>query len=204
MTELEAIEKASISCNKSTEKINKISLQRWIHGGEAVRRGLVEVIKQVWKEGIIPRDWRKSVVVPIFKKRDQEKMENYRRVSLLCTGCKIYAEVLRIRLEEVERLDMIPEIQEGFRKGRGTVENIYILEHLVQRKGGEKEKKVYAFFVDLEAAFDNVEREKLWEILERKGVKRNIIGRLRRIYEETRSVVRTEEGLTKEFTQEKE
>lgn len=53
--------------------------------------------------------------------------------------------------------------------------------------------------MDLKAAFDNVERENLWEILQRKGVKRNLIGRLRRIYEETRSAVRTKESLTKEF-----
>lgn len=51
----------------------------------------------------------------------------------------------------------------------------------------------------MKAAFDNVEREKLWQILEGKGIKKRIIERLRRICEEIWFMVRTEAGLIKEF-----
>lgn len=54
-------------------------------------------------------------------------------------------------------------------------------------------------FVDLKVAFDNVDREKLWEILERKGIDRRLIMRLKRIYVGTRSVVRTKDGLSDKF-----
>lgn len=111
-------------------------MEAWLYGGEAVRAGLSEIIKQVWKEGITPKDWKTSVIVPIFKKGDQEKAENYRGISLMCTAYKIFAEVLRGRLEtEVDRKMIMPESQCGFRKGRGTIDNIFILNHLIQREG---------------------------------------------------------------------
>jgi len=80
----------------------------------------------------------------------------------------VYAEIIRRRLEEeIERREMLPETQTGFRKGKSTMNNIFILSHLAQR-GGEtevKERKVFALFADLKAAFDNVNRELLWRTL---------------------------------------
>jgi len=117
-----------------------IPMEAWLYGGKAVREGLIDVIRQAWKEGITPRDWKMSVIVPIFKKGDQDRAENYRGISLLCTAYKIFAEILRGRLEtEVERLRL--------------------LNHLIQREGMKEEKKIFATFIDLKAAFDNVERE---------------------------------------------
>jgi len=178
-----------------------IPMEAWMYGGKAVREGLGEVIRQAWKEGITPKDWKMSVIVPIFKKGDQDRAENYRGISLLGTAYKIYAEILRRRIEEeVERLRMLPESQCGFRKGRGTIDNIFILNHLIQREGMKEEKKIFATFIDLRAAFDNVEREKLWELMERKGIDGKLVGRLRRMYEDTWSTVRTEDGLTEHFS----
>jgi len=59
----------------------------------------------------------------------------------------------------------VPESQAGFRKGRSTIDNIMILYHIMQRekrKGG-KNGKVYMMFADLKAAFDNMDRDILWE-----------------------------------------
>lgn len=149
--------------------------------------GLMDLLKQVWREGVTPKDWKTSVIVPIFKKGDQEKEENYRGISLLSTAYKVYAEILRNRLErEVDRLNLLPEIQGGFRRERGTMDNIFILKHVVQRERRKEDNKVYAVFVDLKAAFDNVGREKLWSILEDKGVDRGLVERLQRIYERTK------------------
>lgn len=150
----------------------------------------------IWKSGRIPEEWKTSVIVSLFKKRDQEKTENYREISLLCTAYKIYAELLRQRLEEeIERKELLPESQRGFRKGRGVLDNVFVLSHMVQR---EKKDKVYALFVDLRAAFDKVVKEKLWEVLEEKRIKEKIIRRVKMIYEETK-VVRTKERMTNSF-----
>lgn len=90
--------------------------------------------------------------------------------------------------------DLLPESQEGFRRGRGTMDNIFVLNHIVQREGNKEERKVYAMFMDFKAEFDNVNRKKLWEILEEKKINRKIIKWLKKIYEETKVTVRTKEG----------
>ena len=109
------------------------------------------------------------MVVPIYKKGDQERTENYSGVSLLCTGYKIFTEILRERLEEeIVRKGLLPESQGGFRRDRGTVDNIFILNHIIQREKCKGER-VYAMFVDLKAAFDNVDRNKLWWIMQEGG-----------------------------------
>jgi len=67
---------------------------------------LVDLLKTIWRKGMIPKDWRKSIIVPLYKREDKEKVGNYRGISLLCTVYKIYAEVLRNRLEsEAEEKD---------------------------------------------------------------------------------------------------
>lgn len=129
---------------------------------------MVELMKSIWKESIIPQDWRNGRIVPLHKKGDKEKIENYRSISLLCTAYKIYAEILRKRLEkEVEIKEMLPESQSGFRRRRSTMDNIFILNHLIQKKKkkGEKEK-IYMMFADLKAAFDKADRETLEDIEE--------------------------------------
>lgn len=119
----------------------------------------------------------------------------------MCTAYKIYAEVLKRRLEEeVELKKLLPESQGGFRRSRGTLDNIFVLNHIVQReKNNKKEGKVYAMFVDFKAAFDNIDRKKLWESMKEKRINRKIIGRLEKIYEETRSTIKTKDGLTSYF-----
>lgn len=85
---------------KKAPGIEGIPMEAWCHKGTTVRKGLVELIKQVWSENTIPKDWKISVVAPIYKKGDQDRTGNYRSISLLCTAYKVYAEVLRRRLEE--------------------------------------------------------------------------------------------------------
>ena len=170
--------------------------------GSAVGSCLVDLIKQIWKEGTIPSEWKISIVVPLYKRGDKEKAENYRGISLLCSAYKVYAEILRNRLEEViEAKGMLPESQAGFRKGRSTMDNIFILNHIVQREKGKKrgDDKVHALFIDLKAAFDNVDRGKLWEVLEQKGVDSSLLNRIKGLYEETETSVRTSRGMTRNF-----
>jgi len=73
---------------------------------------------------------------------------------------KVYAMILGMRLErEVEEGGMIPQNQTGLRRGMGTIDNIYVLNYLVNRQIHKNRGKLIAFFVDLRAAFDSVDRE---------------------------------------------
>jgi len=110
-----------------------------------------------------PQNGQKVFIVLLHKGGDTEDTKNYRRISLLCTAYKIYAEVMRKRMEKImEEKKMIPESQAGFRKGRSTIDNIFALNHLIQRermRSKEEDRKIYALFVDLKAAFDKVDRK---------------------------------------------
>lgn len=75
------------------------------------------------------------------------------------------------------------------------MDNVFIINHIVQREREEKESKVYAVFVDLKATFDNVRREDLWRLLEDKGINRNMIRRIRDLYAGTM----VSDGLTNMF-----
>lgn len=79
---------------------------------------------------------------------------------------KVYAEILRGRIEEVmEEEVLLPNSQAGFRKGRSTIDNIFILNHIIQREKDTGRStgrdKIFVIFVDLKATFDNVDRETL-------------------------------------------
>lgn len=184
---------------KKACSIDGIPMEAWKYA--EMKKGLTMLLNQIWKEGAIPKDWKISIVVPLYKRRDKEQTDNYRGISLLCSAYKIYAEILNTLEEEAESKKSLPESQAGFRRGRSTTDNIFVLNHLVQREKGKEKKaeKVYALFVDLKAAFDNVDREKLWRILEDKNINRKLIRRIQEIYEET--IVKIRHGIesTEEF-----
>ena len=128
MVTREEIIKAIYSLKKKKAPgFDKIVNEAWLHGGEAVVDEIENIIKRVWSgEGMI-EDWKIAVVVPLFKKGDINMASNYRGISLLSTAYKIYTEILRQRLEiEMNEKDILPEGQAGFRKGRSTIDNIYI------------------------------------------------------------------------------
>lgn len=66
-------------------------------------------------------------MVPVLKKGERNRVEEYRGVTLARALCKIYAEILAGRVrEEVEKKKLVPENQAGFRKGKGTMDNILL------------------------------------------------------------------------------
>jgi len=93
--------------------------------------------------------------------------------------------VLKNRLEkEAEKKRMIPETQADFRRGRSTIDNIFVIMHIIQREGSKKREdgKVFKRFADLKTAFDKVDRGKL--LLE-KG-RESLVRRIEKTYREQR------------------
>lgn len=132
----------------------------WTYGTENVKSRLADIIKEIGRGGVFPERWKKGVISPIYKKGGMDEAKNYRGVTLMDTGYKIYAGILNERLKrEIEGKNLLYEGQAGFRKGRGTMDNIYILKRVVDDEVHGKGNQVYACFVDLKAAFDKVNRE---------------------------------------------
>lgn len=105
---------------------------------------------------------------------------------------------LQGRIEkEIEEKKMLQETQAGFRKGRGTIDNIYIIKHIAGERLKKKRGKLYTFFIDLKAAFDMLNRRLLIETLIKKS--KGLIKRICDIYKETKNSVKVEGKFTKEF-----
>jgi len=88
-------------------------------------------------------------LVLLYKREKKDVVDNYRGISLLCTAYKVYAEILNNRLEmEAEGKGMISESQARFRKGRSTLDNVFVLNHVMQRekRQGREDSKVYLFW----------------------------------------------------------
>ena len=106
----------------------------------------------------LPDDWTLSVLVLIFKgKRDAMSCGAYKGVKLLEHAMKIVKKVLERRLRRMVKVDVI---QFGFMPGKGTVYAVFILRRL-QEEYLDMEKRLYMCFVDLEKAFDRVQRKAL-------------------------------------------
>lgn len=68
---------------KKAAEMDEIPMEAWRYGGEAVKKGLIEVISKVWKKRQIPEEWRNSIIVPIYKREDQDTAANYKGIVVV-------------------------------------------------------------------------------------------------------------------------
>lgn len=100
--------------------------EAWKYGGVEVEKWIWEVCKRVWRGEGWPKQWIEGEIIPIVKKGEGEKVQNYRGVTVMPTLYKVYASTLAERLtEEVEEKGIIPGNQAGFRRGMGKMDQIY-------------------------------------------------------------------------------
>ena len=78
---------------------------------------------QIWKTQYWPRDWKRSVFTPIPKKGNAKECSNYRTVALISHVSKVMLKTLQAMLQQYITHEL-PEVQTGFRKGRGTRDQI--------------------------------------------------------------------------------
>ena len=70
-----------------------------------------------------PQDWKRSVFIPIPKKGNDKEYSNYRTIALISHACKVMLKILQARLQQYMNREL-PDVQVGFRKGRGTRDQI--------------------------------------------------------------------------------
>jgi len=145
------------------------------YGGREVEELLQQLLARIWVEEEIPEDWRKSIICPIYKKGDKMNCNNYRGISLLCSAYKVFTSILKdgTRMEllaeqEGTRMELLAEsilgeYQSGFRKGRSTTDQIFVMKQILE-KCGEYEIETHQIYVDFQQAYDSIKREKLMEI----------------------------------------
>ena len=105
--------------------------------------------------------------------------------------------VFQARLQQYVNGEL-PDIQAAFRKGRGTRVQIANICWIIQ-KAREFQKNIYFCFIDYAKAFDSVDHNKLWKILQEVGIPDHLICLLRNLYAGQEATVRTGRGTTDQF-----
>ncbi|CAB0039373.1 unnamed protein product [Trichogramma brassicae] len=114
--------------------------------------GMDDLFNEMIKLGEFPHSWR-DVFVHFIKKPDGK---NYRTISLTSCTCKLLETIIKNRLQWwAETNNWLPLCQHGFRKGNSCIDNLAGLTMTVQSAFKER-RDVYATFLDIEGAFDNV------------------------------------------------
>ena len=84
---------------------------------------LHSICQQIWKTWQWPQDWKRSVFIPILKKGNAKECSNYHTIALISHTRKIMLKILQARLQQYMNYEL-PDVQAGFRKGRGTRDQI--------------------------------------------------------------------------------
>ena len=84
---------------------------------------LHSIRQQIWKTQQWPQDWKMSVFIPIPKKGNAKECSNYHTITLISHSNKVLLKILQARLQQYVNCEL-PDIQAGFRKGRGAKDQI--------------------------------------------------------------------------------
>ena len=107
---------------------------------------LHSICQQIWKTRQWPQDWKRSVFIPIPKKSSDKEHSSDCRIVLISYARKIILKILQVRLQQYINGEL-PDIQAGFRKGRGTRDQIANIYWIIE-KAKEFQKNIYLCFID--------------------------------------------------------
>ena len=178
-------------------------------GGDGIPAELFQILKddavkvlhsiwqQIWETQPWPQNWKMSVFIPIPKKGDAKGCSNYYTVALISQASKVMLKIHQARLQQYMNCEL-PNVQVGFRKGRGTRAQIANICWIL-KKTREFQKNIYFYFIDYAKAFDCVDNNKLWKILKEIGIPDYLTCLLRNLYAGQEATVRTGYGTTDWF-----
>ena len=138
-----------------------------------------------------------SVFIPVPKKGNPKECSNYHTLALISDASKVMLKIIQVRLQQYMNHEL-PDIQAGFRKGRGNIDQIANI-HWIMEKAREFQKNIYFCFIDYAKAFDCVDHNKLWKVLKEIGIPDHLTCLLKNLYAGQEATVRTGHGTTDWF-----
>ena len=123
-----------------------------------------------------------------------KNVQFYRTIALISHTSKVMLKILQARLQQSMNREL-PDVQAGFRKGRGTRDQIAII-HWIMEKAREFQKNIYFCLIDYAKASECVDHNKLWKILKEMGIPDHLTCLLRNLYAGQEATVRTGHGTT--------
>ena len=120
----------SITMNKASEG-DGIASELFQILNDAVKV-LHSICQQIWETQQWPQDWKGSVFIPIPKKGNAKEFSNYRTFVLISYASKVMLKILQARLQQYVNREL-PDVQAGFRKGRGTRDQIANIRWIMEK-----------------------------------------------------------------------
>ena len=157
---------------------------------------LHSICQQIWKTQQWPQDWKRSVFIPTPKKGNGKECSNYHTVSLISHASKVMLKILQASLQQYVNCEL-PDVQAGFRKGRGTRDQIANT-HWIVEKARAFQKNIYFCFIDYAkpwTVWTTTNSGKYSEM----GIPDHLTCLLRNLYAGQEATVRTGHGTTDWF-----
>ena len=158
---------------------------------------LCSICQQLRKTQKWPQDCKRSDFIPIPKKGNAKECSNYCTIALISHASKVMLKILQARLQQYVNREL-PDVQAEFRKGRGTRDQFSTSVGSLKKQESSR-KNIHFCFIDYAKAFDCVDHNKLWKILQEMGILDYLTCLLRNLYSGQEATVRTGHGTTDWF-----
>ena len=129
---------------------------------------LHSICQQIWKTQQRLQDWNGQFSFQSQRKAMPKNAQTH-TIAFISHASKVMLKILQARLQQYMNCEL-PDIQAGFRKGRGTKDQIANICWIVE-KAREFQKNIYFYFIDYAKAFDYMDHNKLWKILQEMGIR---------------------------------
>ena len=106
---------------------------------------LHSIYQQIWKTQQWAQDWKRSVFIPIPKKDNTKECSNYSTISLVSHASKVMLKILQARLQQYVNREL-PDVQAGFRKGRGTRDQIANISWIMEKAREFQKKRLFLLY----------------------------------------------------------
>ena len=125
---------------------------------------IYELVRQIGEEERIPQEWNKTIIVPIYKKGDRDRCDNYRGIPLGNAAYKILANIILGKIKPyIEKIT--GDYQNGFRDGRSITDNIFAFK-IINKKIWEYNQSVHYIYSLIFKRHMTIDRDKLWKCMD--------------------------------------
>ncbi|CAF3398890.1 unnamed protein product [Rotaria socialis] len=187
--------------NMKAPGIDNISADLLKAGGIPMAKWVHEILCDVWNDEEVVEDWTTAILIRLYKnKGDRTVCGNYRGISLLVVTGKIFSRIILNRIQNVIYKQLL-EQQAGFRRNKSTIDPIFTLK-LIMEKSQEYNKSLFLCFIDIQKAYDSVDRKLLWKVCRGYSISDKLIRLLKLLHSKTKARVRINGELSESFEME--